>query len=132
MPSIKNSQKEIWKPTRNKTFKQTRDSVLAIPLLCLGGGYILFCFERTFSEIRVSVAPDFLRQPKRGSPSRRLSVSTLTSCLYRPFVREFLKGVWGKRNISLAKYYHSNGTLRCSSARSFPHKTRPIKYLTIF
>ena len=42
------------------------------------------------------------------------------------FVREFLKGVWGKHNISLAKYYRSNGTLRCSSARSFPHVKRVL------
>ena len=95
MPSIKNSQKEIWKPTRNKTFKQTRDSALAIPLLRLGGGYIPFCLKRTFSEIRVSVAPDFLRQPKRGSPSRRLSVSVLKTLFFDLLLESFWEGVRG-------------------------------------
>ena len=64
-----------------------------------------FCIQTTLLADGVSVTPDFLREPKRGFTSRRLSIRELTTYFYRPFVREFLKGVWGKL-----------------LARSFPHK----------
>ena len=109
----------------------------------------LFTFHSSlFSPLPVGVYTRctfvFCGQPGRSVPTRdsltlhsafctlhfsiraeRLSVTL--EFPFRIFVREFLKGVWGKHNISLAKYYRSNGTLRCSSARSFPHV--PYQYL---
>ncbi|MBQ9796367.1 MAG: hypothetical protein IJW50_01470 [Clostridia bacterium] len=38
-----------------------------------------------------------------------------------------LEGVWGNARVSRAKPCRSNGTLRCSSPRSFPTKTTPTK-----
>ena len=62
-----------------------------------GGPFLL---KTSFLESRVSVAPDFLREPKRGFTSRRLSVSVLTTLFFDLLLESFWEGVRGNKVLS--------------------------------
>ena len=85
----------------------------------------------TFFEVCLTCFCNFASDNLQKAPYLTIKKARLTPRIYGPsvgrqlyflsFIRELLKGAWGKRSVSLAKYFRSNGTLRCSSATGFPH-----------
>ena len=90
-----------------------QDLVFFVGTDVLAGPFLL---KTSFLESRVSVAPDFSREPKRGFTSRRLSVSVLTTLFFDLLLESFWEGVRGNKVLSdrfpRSSYQISNNFLK--------------------